>query len=125
MRVIHKTAVKKAMQEYPQWESGIFLWFKVFNSSALQFESFAQIREAWKKASGWDTDRVPGATVREEFGKDGTSKADLYVFDIHGTDCRIVCRFISPDKLYIRLIGSHAEYDKWCKSRVGFKRKGQ
>jgi len=128
MHIISKTTVKQAMVKHPQWKPGLSLWLKVIGSGALQFQSYAQLKQVWKAASGWNVDRIPGPTIREGLGGKQESRAvysDVYVFDIHGSECRIVCRFVAPNKLYIRLIGPHSVYDKWWNDHTGYKRKSK
>ena len=126
MHIISKASIRLAMRQHPRWKPGLSLWLKIFGSKEFRFQSYQDLRHTWKSISGWNVDRIPGATVRETFGGSAqrrTLYSDVYVFDIHGTECRLVCRFVEPDRLYIRLIGSHTGYDKWWKDHTGYKRK--
>ena len=61
--------------------------------------------------------RVPARKVGETaFNGDNY---DLYIFDVHKNDCRILARIDSTrSKIFIREILSHADYDKWIKSHI-------
>ncbi len=63
MRIITRTRIKKGIEKYPQWSLGLSLWIEVFKDKSLDFESFQQMREVWKNASGWNTDRVPARKI--------------------------------------------------------------
>lgn len=117
MRVITITHIKKAMLEYPQWRVGLQIWLSTFNRPSLKFDSFRQIQELWRNQSGWNIDRVPSRKVTDcAFQGDNY---DVYIFDVHGTNCRIVCRIDSVrHKIFIRGVFSHAEYDKWVKQNI-------
>lgn len=116
MRVITKQTIVDGMTQYPQWRVGIKLWFDTFDDKGLRFQSYQQIKARWKSVSGWNTDRIPARDL-----KPGAKKGplDLYVFDVHKNDCRILA-WISPMQgaAYVNGVYSHAEYDKWCKANV-------
>lgn len=116
MRVITTTRIKQAMLQYPQWRVGLDLWIATFSQKGLSVVSYQEVRDKWKQASGWNTDRVAGARLKNEDDSYG-SIYDLYIFDIHGTDCRILSK-ISKGTIYIRAVFSHAEYDKWCNNNI-------
>lgn len=47
---------------------------------------------------------------------------DRVVFDCGGGVFRIICRMVFGEKtvfLFVKFIGTHAEYDKLCKARKG------
>jgi mRNA interferase HigB len=116
MRVITQTRLKQAIEKYPQWRFGIQLWLEVFKQKTINFESYQQIKQIWKEASGWNVDRVPTRKVADAVFK---GHFDIYVFDIHKNKCRIVTRIqASTNKIFIRGVYSHAEYDKWWKTSV-------
>lgn len=117
MRIITTVRIKQAMNRYPKWHVGLQLWKDTFGSNLVRFESFQQIKDLWKSRSGWNTDRVPARRIRDnQFQGDNYY---LYIFDIHGTQCRILARLDSVrDKLFIRDILSHADYDKWVKANI-------
>ena len=116
MRIITKTRIKESIIKYPQWSLGLNLWIEVFKNKSLNFESYQQIRDVWKNASGWNTDRIPARRIIENNFEGGF---DVYIFDIHGNDCRLITRINAENNIvFIRLVSSHAEYDKWCKAKV-------
>ena len=116
MRIITQTRIKQGMIKHPQWAFGLSLWLETFKSKQIDFESYQQIKTVWKDASGWNVDRVAAKRVTENnFG----GNFDLYIFDIHGTDCRVITRINAlTNIIYIREVSSHAEYDKWWKAKV-------
>lgn len=117
MRVISTTRIKNAMTEYPQWSVGLALWNQTFSTSGLKFESYQQVKDLWKGQSGWNVDRVPSRNVTEvAFQGDNY---DLYIFDIHKNDCRILARVDNMrNKIFIRDILSHAKYNQWRKKHI-------
>jgi len=116
LRIITKKRIKDAMLAYPQWQIGLDLWCQVFDQKQLNANSYQEIKKAWLDASGWNTNRIAGKRLKNEHGDYG-SVFDLYVFDVHGTDCRILAK-LGHDILFIRGVFSHAKYDKWCKKNV-------
>lgn len=83
---------------------------------ALQLSSYDDIKDAWKRTSGWNTDPIAGHRLKNEDGTYGTI-FDLFVFDIHGNNCRLLAK-IHNNTVFIKSIYSHAEYDKWCKQNI-------
>lgn len=118
MRIITQTRIKTAMTTYPQWKIGLQLWLETFKSKDVCAESYQQIKDVWKKASGWNVDRIPARKVDE--GRFQGEGFDCYIFDIHSTACRIIITRIqmSTNKIFVRDVLTHADYDKWCKARV-------
>lgn len=117
MRVITKVRIKLAMQQYPQWRVGLQLWLDTFSSGLVRFESYQQVKALWKNNSGWNVDRVPARKIKENHFQG--ENYDLYIFDIHGANCRLLARLDNArDKLFIRDVLSHAEYDKWLKANL-------
>lgn len=104
------------MLEYPQWRLGLELWIGTFNNKELQLSSYSDIKDAWKQASGWNTDRIAGKRLKNEAGGYGVV-FDLFIFDIHRNNCRLLTK-ISRNTIYIRGVYSHSEYDKWCKQNI-------
>lgn len=117
MRVISIKKIKDAMCTYPQWKVGLQLWYDTFKKPSVNFDSYHKIKELWLSQSGWNVDRVPARKVKEcNFQGENY---DTYIFDIHGTDCRIISRIDTQrNKIFIREILSHADYNKWCKSHI-------
>ncbi|MBF0200967.1 MAG: type II toxin-antitoxin system HigB family toxin [Desulfamplus sp.] len=117
MRIITQTRVKEAMATHSQWRSGLQLWIATFKAKNVIFESYQQIKQVWKDTSGWNTDRIPARKVVDVAFKG--DQFDFYVFDVHGNECRIVVRIQSKtNKMFVRHVFSHAEYDKWWKIKV-------
>ena len=104
------------MIQYPQWKVGLDLWICSFDKKELQLSSYSDIKDTWKQTSGWNTDRIAGIRLKNEDGSYGTV-FDLYVFDIHKNDCRLLAK-IHSNTIFIRGVYSHSEYDKWCKQNV-------
>lgn len=102
------------MLKYPQWQLGMELWIAAFDKKDLQLNSFSEIKDTWKSMSGWNTDRIPGRKLKND---DHDVVFDLYVFDIHGTACRLLAK-IGGNIIYIIDVLSHAEYTKWCNKNV-------
>ena len=104
------------MIENPQWAEGLKLWLHTLRQKEVSFESYQQIKAVWINASGWNVDRVPRRNIKgDTFGGD----FDLYIFDVHGTHCRIVTRINQNNhNIFIRFVGSHSDYDKWCKANI-------
>lgn len=104
------------MIQYPQWKIGMDLWICNFNKKELKISSYSELKDSWKKASGWNTDRIAGRRLKNEDGSYG-KVFDLYVFDIHKNDCRLLAK-INNNTIYIRGVYSHAEYDKRWKKNI-------
>ncbi|WP_340609060.1 type II toxin-antitoxin system HigB family toxin [Xenorhabdus bharatensis] len=120
MRVISVKTITDAMLKHAQWKVGLKLWLDVFDKSSLHFESYSQILNVWKNASGWNVDRIP-----HELLEKGSKKGplDIYIFDVHKNKCRIIA-WLNPHSgsLYVKDVCSHAEYDKWSKNQTKSKR---
>ncbi|MEZ9132392.1 hypothetical protein BCT06_16970 [Vibrio breoganii] len=117
MRVVTTTHIKRAMMKHQQWRVGLSLWLQTFDRQGLSLNSFQGVKDKWSNASGWNVDRIPARKVGET-GFQGDN-FDVYIFDIHKNDCRIITRIdMARDKIFIRCVGSHAEYNKWVKAHV-------
>jgi mRNA interferase HigB len=116
MRVITKRTIADEMKRYSQWRAGIKLWLDVIDDNSLRFESYEQIKAYWKCKSGWNLDRIPARNLNKEVKK---GSLDIYVFDVHKNDCRILT-WINPNSgsAFVNGVYSHAEYDKWCKAHI-------
>lgn len=60
--------------------------------------------------------------IKSTFGKrvDVVCNGDRVVFDCGGGAFRIICRVVFGEKLvflFVKFIGTHAEYDKLCKAK--------
>ena len=90
MHVITRKRITEAKELYPQCVSALAGWLKVVEEN--EFKSFADL-----KATFNSIDKV----------------GDLYVFDIGGNKLRIIASIhFNRQKLYIRHILTHKEYDK-------------
>lgn len=117
MRIITELRIKQAIKKHNQWERGLLLWKKLFKQKEVCFESYQQIKQLWKNTSNWNVDRIAAKDVVDSQFKDNC--CDWYIFDIHKNECRLVTRIQgSSQKIFIREILSHTEYDKWCKNKV-------
>lgn len=116
MRVITKKPILDAINTNPQWSVGLKLWISIFDKRELRFESYQQITNVWKSASGWNVDRLPSRTLQSDSRK---GNLDIYVFDIHKNDFRIIT-WINPSNgtIYIKDACSHADYNKWWKKQA-------
>ncbi len=90
MRVISKKPLREFWQRHPQSRASLEEWFR--KASAMQADSFAQLRETFASA-----DYVDGFTI----------------FDIGGNRYRIAAVVhYDGQRLYVRQVMTHAEYDR-------------
>ncbi len=91
MRIVTFRAIKEFALKYPDGELPLRDWYhKTLNS---QWKNFNDIRKTFRSADYVGNDR--------------------YVFNIKGNNCRLIAIVIFvSQKVYIRFIGTHAEYDK-------------
>ena len=90
MHVITKRRITEAKQLYPECKSALDGWFKIIKDN--EFEEFAEL-----KATFNSVDKVD----------------DLIVFNIGGNKLRLIVSIhFNRQKLYIRHILPHKEYDK-------------
>ena len=116
MRIITQTKIKQAIKVHSQWHFGLQLWLEIFKQKEINFESYQQIKQVWKNVSGWNVDRIPARKVTDVAFK---GYFDIYIFDIHKNECRIITRIqATTNKIFIRYVYSHAEYDKWWKTKL-------
>ena len=91
MRVISNKALVDFSTIHPAAEERLQAWRKIIE--ARSFVSFADIKTTFNA-----TDKV----------------GDFYVFDIGGNKYRIVAAIhFDSQKLYVRHVLTHKEYDKW------------
>ena len=91
MRIVTFRAIKEFALKYPDSELSLRDWYhKTMNS---QWKSFNDIRKTFSSVDYVGNDR--------------------YIFNVRGNKYRLIAVviFISQ-KVYIRFIGTHAEYDK-------------
>lgn len=83
--------IRNFIDSHADSSAALKLWYK--KTSKADWGSFADIREMFNSADYVGNDR--------------------YVFNIHGNSYRLVAMVFFPAKrVYIRWIGTHAEYDR-------------
>jgi mRNA interferase HigB len=94
MHVISKKAIEALWLRHPAARSPLESWYRVVSKSS--FETFSEIRQAFNSA-----DYVDPYTV----------------FDVGGNNFRVIAVIhYNRQKLYIREVFTHAEYDRWSKA---------
>jgi mRNA interferase HigB len=93
MHVIAKKALEDFWRIHPTAKSPLGSWYRVVSRSS--FSSFSDVRETFRSAD----------------------YADAYtIFDIGGNSFRIIAVIhYNRQKVYIRHVFTHPEYDRWCK----------
>jgi len=95
MHVIAKKALEEFGRIHPSAKSALEAWYKVISKST--FSSFNDVRETFRSA-----DYVNPHTI----------------FDIGGNNFRIIASIhYNRQKIYIRHVFTHSEYDRWSKSK--------
>lgn len=90
MHIITKRRIEEAKALYPESTSALAGWYKIVKNN--KFKSFADLKTSFNSV-----DKV----------------GNLYVFDIGGNKLRLVASIhFNRQKLYIRHILTHKEYDK-------------
>ena len=90
MHIITKRRIVEAKVTYPQCASALDGWYKIINNNV--FNNFSDL-----KASFNSVDKV----------------GNLYVFDLGGNKLRLIASIhFNRQKIYIRHILTHKEYDK-------------
>ena len=91
MRIIAKKTLTQYAETHPQAASGLEDWFD--KTSEAQWNNLADIRQTFNNVDYVGNQR--------------------YVFNINGNNFRLVVMILMTAKsVYIRFIGTHAEYDK-------------
>jgi mRNA interferase HigB len=91
MRVIARPKLIEFWKTHPDSETPLRIWFKKIEQS--KWKNINDLRKDFPTADYVGNDRV--------------------VFDIKGNKYRIIVLvFFTGQKMYIRFIGTHAEYDK-------------
>lgn len=91
MRIISRSTLVEYYTRNPQAKSALDEWYQ--KTARAEWHNFADIRNTF-------------ATV-SQVGK------QHYVFNIKGNDYRLVVVIqFTPQAVYIRFVGTHAEYDK-------------
>lgn len=90
MHVITRRRITEAKILFPQCASALRGWLKIIEEN--EFKNFAELKETFNSIDKVD---------------------DLYVFDIGGNKLRLIASIhFNRQKLYIRHILTHQEYDK-------------
>ena len=91
MRVISNKALTDFALRHPQAATPLQVWRKIIESRS--FEHFAELKKAFNAVD---------------------KAGDFIIFDVGGNKFRIVTLVsFSSQKLYIREVFTHREYDKW------------
>ena len=91
MRVIAKSALVEYYEKHSGAKDALLEWYDI--TKKAEWKSFADIKNDFNTVSSVGNQR--------------------YVFNIKGNDYRlIVVIHFTPQRVYIRFIGTHAEYDK-------------
>jgi len=91
MRIIAKRALREFWEQYPDAEEALLAWY----------------REVEKE--DWDTP----AKVKEKYRSASVIGDNRVVFNIKGNDYRLVVKINYAYRVvYIRFVGTHAEYDE-------------
>ena len=91
MRIIAKSTLRVFWQRHPDAEEPLLAWFR--ETEKADWESPAQVKAHYRSASFVRGNRV--------------------VFNIKGNDYRLVVKINYPYRVvYVRFVGTHAEYDK-------------
>jgi mRNA interferase HigB len=94
VHVISKKALETSWLKHPVATAPLETWYRILRGS--NFENFLQIKRALNSA-----DYVP----------------PYVVFDLGGNNFRVISVIhFNRQKLYIREVLTHAEYDRWSKS---------
>ena len=91
MRVISKLPLNQFIERVPQAAEPVIKWYLLCKE------------RAWKNFS----------ELKKDFRTVDAVGDHLYVFNVGGNKYRIIARiFFGVETMYIRFIGTHAEYDK-------------
>ena len=91
MRIIAKKALRDFWERYPDAEEPLLAWYREVEQE--DWDSPAKVKDKYRSASIVGKNRV--------------------VFNIKGNDYRLVVKINYPHRIvYIRFVGSHAEYDR-------------
>jgi mRNA interferase HigB len=91
MRIVAKSTLRVFWEQFPQAEEPLLAWYREVE------------KEDWNEP----------AKVKEKYGSASIIKGSRVVFNIKGNDYRLVVKINYPYRMiYIRFVGTHAEYDK-------------
>ena len=90
MHIISRKALKQFWEQYPDSQSSLSRWYKIVDK--MEFSGFGELRQTFPSV-----DKV----------------GDLIVFNIGGNKYRLIASIhFNRNKVYIRHVLTHAEYDK-------------
>ena len=103
VRIIKIQPITDFINIHPQYSKGLETWIKVVRSSN------------WIKPQ--DIIEMFGAKAIDLLGNFKNKATDRVVFDVKGNQVRIIAKYVfhpeqKSSRLYIKWIGTHAEYDK-------------
>lgn len=91
MRIISKSKLVEYFTKVPQSKTALEEWYE--KTKKAEWNSFADIKRTFNSVDAIGNQR--------------------YVFNIKGNDFRLIVLIqFTPQTVYIRFVGSHAEYDK-------------
>lgn len=91
MRVVSKKMLIDYYEAYPQAKTALSEWFE--KTREANWRSFADVKKSFNSVDNLGNKR--------------------YVFNIKGNDFRLVVLIVfTPKTVYIRFVGTHAEYEK-------------
>jgi mRNA interferase HigB len=94
MHVISKAALEVFWLKHPNAKAPLMAWYRIVSQTS--FENFAAINSSFNSA-----DYV----------------SPFIVFNIGGNNFRLICvAHFNRQKLYVREVFTHAEYDRWNKT---------
>src|SRR3989442_2934186 len=91
MRIIAKSTLRAFWERHPNAEEPLLAWYR--ETEKADWDSPAQVKAQYRSASFVGENRV--------------------IFNIKGNDYRLVVKINYPYRVvYVRFVGTHAEYDK-------------
>ena len=94
MHVISKALLKQFWEKHPKAKEPLEVWFKLVSGCAAS--NFSELKRTFGSA-----DYVPGYTI----------------FDVAGNHVRVIAVIhYNRQKLYVRHVFTHADYDAWTKA---------
>ena len=91
MRIIAKSTLQAFWRRHPDAEGSLLAWYREV------------LKEDWESP----------AKVKEKYRSSSVVGGNRVVFNIKGNDYRLVVKINYPYRMiYVRFVGTHAEYDK-------------
>jgi mRNA interferase HigB len=98
MRITAKRALVDFWAKHPEAKDKLLAWYKILESCAAK--NFTELKQVFPSA-----DYVP-----EKYT----------IFDVGGNDYRIITVIhFNTQRVYIRLVATHTEYDRWSQKNRG------